>query len=186
MIRDAKRRGVRITAETCPHYFTLTEEACLGFDTNAKMNPPLRTKEDVEAIQEGLRDGTIDLIVTDHAPHHQDEKEIEFSLANNGIVGFETAFALSYTYLVRTKILTINQLIACMSSNPSRLFRLNRGAIEDGLPADIAIFDLENAFTFRRDEMVSKARNTPYDGYRLYGETRMTICGGRITYEKLL
>ena len=186
MIRDAKRRGVRITAETCPHYFTLTEDACLGFDTNAKMNPPLRTKEDVEAIQEGLRDGTIDLIVTDHAPHHQDEKEIEFSLANNGIVGFETAFALSYTYLVRTEILTINQLIACMSSNPSRLFRLNRGAIEDGLPADIAIFDLENAFTFRRDEMVSKARNTPYDGYRLYGETRMTICGGRITYEKLL
>lgn len=185
MIRDAKARGVRVTAETCPHYFVLTEEACVGFDTNAKMNPPLRTEEDRLAVIEGLRDKTIDLIVTDHAPHHSDEKVLEFSLANNGIVGFETAFALGYTYLVRPGYLTLGDLTACMSENPSALFRLGRGTLKIGAPADVSVFDLDHSFVFDKDAMLTKGRNTPFGGYTLYGETLLTISGGRITYEKL-
>ncbi len=184
LIREAKARGVKVTAETCPHYFTLTEEACIGFDTNAKMNPPLRTKEDVVAIIDGLRDHTIDLIVTDHAPHHADEKNIEFSLANNGIVGFETAFALGYTYLVRPGHLSLADLVACMSANPSDLLCLHRGCLDRGAPADIAIFNLSDPFVFDKEKMLTKGRNTPYHGYTLYGETMLTICGGEITYEK--
>jgi len=184
MIREAKARGVRVTAETCPHYFTLTEDACLGFDTNAKINPPLRTKEDTIAIMEGLKDHTLDMIVTDHAPHHTDEKNIEFSLANNGIVGFETAFALGYTYLVRTGCLSLMELVACMSANPSNLLKLNRGTLDAGSPADVAVFDLSEPFVFDKDKMLTKGRNTPYHGYTLYGETQLTICGGEITYEK--
>jgi len=185
LIREAKARGVRVTAETCPHYFVLTEEACLGFDTNAKMNPPLRTEEDRLAIIEGLKDKTIDLIVTDHAPHHADEKVLEFALANNGIVGFETAFALGYTYLVRPGFLSLEDFIACMSVNPSKLLGLGRGTLAIGAPADISVFDLEQPFVFDKDTMLSKARNTPFHGYTLYGETNLTISGGRITYEKL-
>ena len=185
LIREAKARGVRVTAETCPHYFVLTEEACLGFDTNAKMNPPLRTEEDRLAIIEGLKDKAIDLIVTDHAPHHADEKVLEFALANNGIVGFETAFALGYTYLVRPGFLTLEDLVACMSVNPSNLLGLGRGTLAIGAPADISVFDLEQPFVFDKNTMLSKARNTPFHGYTLYGETNLTISGGRITYEKL-
>ena len=184
LIREPKARGVKVTAETCPHYFTLTEEACIGFDTNAKMNPPLRTKEDVVAIIDGLRDHTIDLIVTDHAPHHADEKNIEFSLANNGIVGFETAFALGYTYLVRPGHLSLADLVACMSANPSDLLCLHRGCLDRGAPADIAIFNLSDPYVFDKEKMLTKGRNTPYHGYTLYGETMLTICGGEITYEK--
>jgi len=185
MIREAKARGVRVTAETCPHYFVLTEDACLGFDTNAKMNPPLRTEEDRLAIIEGLSDKTLDLIVTDHAPHHQDEKDLEFSLANNGIVGFETAFALGYTYLVRPGHLTLRELVACMSDNPSKLFGLGRASLEAGTPADVVVYDLDNCFVFDKEKMLSKARNTPFDGYNLYGKTLLTIAGGKITYEEL-
>jgi len=185
MIREAKSRGAKITAETCPHYFVLTEEACLGFDTNAKMNPPLRTEEDRQAVIEGIKDKTLDLIVTDHAPHHTDEKELEFSLANNGIVGFETAFALGYTYLVRPGIITLRDLVDCMSVNPSNLFGLGRGTLAYGAPADVSIFDLDSSFVFDKEKMLTKGRNTPFDGYTLYGETLLTISGGKITYEKL-
>lgn len=185
MIREAKARGVKVTAETCPHYFVLTEDACLGFDTNAKMNPPLRKEEDRLAIIEGLADKTLDLIVTDHAPHHEDEKDLEFSLANNGIVGFETAFALSYTYLVRPGHMTLENLTACMSLNPSKLFGLGRGTLAAGAPADISVFDLDNSFIFDKNKMLSKARNTPFHGYTLYGNTLLTIAGGMITYEEL-
>jgi len=185
MIREAKARGVKVTAETCPHYFVLTEDACLGFDTNAKMNPPLRMEDDRLAIIEGLKDKTIDMIVTDHAPHHSDEKDLEFSLANNGIVGFETAFALGYTYLVRPGHLTLADLVACMSENPSRLFSLERASLEPGAPADAAVFDLDSSFVFDKEKMLSKARNTPFHGYTLYGNTLLTIAGGKITYEEL-
>ena len=185
MIREAKARGVKVTAETCPHYFVLTEEACLGFDTNAKMNPPLRTEEDRLAIIEGIADKTLDLIVTDHAPHHEDEKDLEFSLANNGIVGFETAFALGYTYLVRPGYITLTDLAACMSENPSKLFGLGRASLKTGAPADLSVFDLDNSFVFDKEKMLSKARNTPFHGYTLYGNTLLTISGGRITYEEL-
>jgi len=185
MIRDAKARGVKVTAETCPHYFVLTEEACLGFDTNAKMNPPLRMEEDRLAIIEGIADKTLDLIVTDHAPHHADEKDLEFSLANNGIVGFETAFALGYTYLVRPGHIALTDLIACMSENPSKLFGLGRASIAVGAPADVSVFDLDTSFVFDKEKMLSKARNTPFDGYTIYGNALLTIAGGKITYEEL-
>lgn len=183
LIRSAKAKGVKVTCETCPHYFTLTEEACKGFDTMAKMNPPLRTADDVEAIIEGLADGTIDLIATDHAPHHIDEKELEFGLANNGIVGFETALALGYTYLVKTGRLSMMKWLSTMTVNPARILQPQLGSLHAGKPADIVLVDLENAFKFDRDAMLSKARNTPYHGWELYGQVRATICEGRVTYE---
>ena len=185
MIREAKARNVKVTAETCPHYFVLTEDECRSFDSNTKMNPPLRTEEDRKAIIEGIKDKTIDLIVTDHAPHHEDEKNLEFALANNGIVGFETAFALAYTYLVKPGHITLHELVDLMSLNPSKLFSLGRGTLEAGKPADLCVFDLENRFKFDRDSMLTKARNTPFGGYELYGRTVLTISGGRITYDEL-
>ena len=185
LIREAKKKGIRVTCETCPHYFTLTEEACLGFDTMAKVNPPLRTEDDVSAIIEGLKDGTIDMIVTDHAPHHTDEKDLEFALANNGIVGFETAFALSFTYLVKEEGLPINRLISLMSVDPSDLLKLGRGNLGIGSPADISVFDVDTEYVFDKKKTVSKAQNTPFDGWKLYGSTCFTIVGGNIVYEKL-
>lgn len=185
MIRDAKARGIKVTTETCPHYFVLNETSCLGFNTNAKMNPPLRTEEDRLAVLEGLRDGTIDIIVTDHAPHHVDEKNIEFALAANGIVGFETAFSLGYTYLVRTGIMDLEQLTRCMSKMPSEILSLGRGTLEVGAPADISCFDLEAPYVFDKNSMLSKSRNTPFDGYTLYGKCKLTITGGKTTYEEL-
>lgn len=185
MIRDAKQRGVKVTCETCPHYFTLTENYCENYDSNYKMNPPLRTEEDRLAIIEGIKDGTVDAIVTDHAPHHEDEKNVEFSLANNGIVGFETAFALGYTYLVKEGHISIERLIELMCYAPSRILKLGVGSLEEGSNADLVVFDLENEFTFDKNTMFTKGRNTPYDGWKLYGETMLTIMGGEVTYEKL-
>lgn len=183
LVRSAKARGVRVTAETCPHYFTLTDEACQGFDTMAKMNPPLRTQDDVEAIIEGLQDGTIDLIATDHAPHHQDEKEMEFGLANNGIVGLETAFSLGYTYLVKTGRLTLLQWLATMTTKPASLLFPELGTLQPGRPADVMLADLDQPYVFDQNTMLSKARNTPYHGWEFYGQVRSTLCEGRITYE---
>ncbi|MGI6327245.1 MAG: dihydroorotase [Saccharofermentanales bacterium] len=183
LIRAAKARGVQVSAETCPHYFTLTDQACQGFDTNAKMNPPLRAQEDVDAIIKGLQDGTIDMIATDHAPHHSDEKDLEFGLANNGIVGFETALALGYTFLVRTGFLTLPQWLATMTTNPAKLLQPDLGTLTPGRPADLVLVDLENPFIFDRDAMLSKARNTPFHGWELYGQVQLTICDGRVTYE---
>lgn len=185
MIREAKARGVKVTAETCPHYFTLTEDSCENYDTNYKMNPPLRKKEDVEAVIEGIKDGTLDVIVTDHAPHHYDEKNIEFSLANNGIVGFETAFALGYTYLVKTGRISLERLIDAMCYRPSAILSLGRGKIDIGEDADFTAFDLDNEFVFDKEKMLTKGRNTPFDGYKLFGETKLTMMRGKITYEKL-
>lgn len=185
MIRDAKARGVKVTCETCPHYFTLTDDMCATYDTNFKMHPPLRTKDHVEAIIEGIKDGTIDAIATDNAPHHADEKVCEFSVALNGILGFETAFALGYTYLVKTGEISLEKLIDLMCYGPSGILKLGRGGMNAGDDADLAAFDLENEFVFEKDKMLSKSRNTPYDGWKLYGETRLTVMGGKVTYEKL-
>ena len=185
MIRDAKARGVKVTCETCPHYFTLTDDMCSTYDTNFKMHPPLRTKDHLEAIIEGIKDGTIDAIATDNAPHHADEKVCEFSVALNGILGFETAFALGYTYLVKTGEITLAKLIDLMCFAPSNILKLGRGGMNVGDDADLAVFDLDNEFVFEKDKMLSKSRNTPYDGYKLYGETILTVMGGKITYEKL-
>lgn len=185
MIRDAKSRGVKVTCETCPHYFTLTDDMCATYDTNFKMHPPLRTEEHKQAIIEGIKDGTIDAIATDNAPHHADEKVCEFSVALNGILGFETAFALGYTYLVKTGEITLAKLIDLMCFAPSNILKLGRGGMNIGDDADLAVFDLDNEFVFEKDKMLSKSRNTPYDGYKLYGETILTVMGGKITYEKL-
>lgn len=181
LVRQAKKRGVKVTCETCPHYFTLTDKACEGFNTNAKMNPPLRTDDDVEAIKEGLRDGTIDAIATDHAPHHIDEKQCEFAVANNGIVGFETALGLGMTYLVKTGVLTINQLIEKMSANPADILGLNKGSLSVDRPADVVIIDTDTEYTVNVNEFKSKSKNSPYDGFKLCGKADYTIVNGNIT-----
>ena len=183
LVRQAKARGIQVSCETCPHYFTLTEEACRDFNTNAKMNPPLRTKEDVAAIIDGLKDGTIDMIGTDHAPHHVDEKQIEFGVANNGIIGLETSFALGYTHLVMPGHLTLPELVAKMSVRPAELFRQKLGRLETGYPADLALFDLKKPFNFDKNTSASKARNTPFHGWLLFGQARMTLCDGKVVYE---
>ena len=149
------------------------------------MHPPLRTEEHRLAIIEGIKDGTIDVIATDNAPHHQDEKDCEFSVALNGILGFETAFALGYTYLVKTGDLTLERLIDLMCYAPSKILSLGRGSLEEGADADLAAFDLDNEFTYDKNTSLSKSRNTPFDGWKLYGETILTIMGGKTTYEKL-
>ncbi|NLO36679.1 MAG: dihydroorotase [Clostridiaceae bacterium] len=185
LIREAKARGVPVSAETCPHYFALTEQACDGYNTMAKMNPPLRTPDDVEAIIEGLADGTIDVIATDHAPHHNDEKDLEFALASNGIIGFETAFGLGYTLLVRTGRLSLRQFLAAMTVNPARILRQPLGSLAVGAPADVLVADLETPWTVARSQMRSKSRNTPFEGMTLAGRPVMTICEGRITHDEL-
>ncbi len=180
IIRRAKARGVRITCETCPHYFALTEDACRGYNTNAKMNPPLRTAEDVEAIKEGLKDGTIDCIVTDHAPHHPDEKECEFGLAKNGIIGLETSLGLGIKCLVKTGVLTMSQLIEKMSLNPSRILGISKGTLSAKHAADIVIFDPDKPWTVDISKLHSKGKNSPYDGFELYGKPEYVIVGGEI------
>ena len=185
MIREAKARGVKVTCETCPHYFTLTDASCENYDTNFKMHPPLRTEEDRLAIIEAIKDGTVDCIVTDHAPHHQDDKEVEFSNALNGIVGLESSFALCYTYLVKPGIITMDKLIDLMCHNPSKILKLGRGGMNVGDDADLAVFDLDNEFTFDKNKMLTKGRNTPFDGWKLYGRTVLTMMGGKKTYEEL-
>lgn len=180
LVRQAKKRGVKVTCETCPHYFTLTDKACEGFNTNAKMNPPLRTDDDVEAVKEGLKDGTIDAIATDHAPHHIDEKQCEFAMANNGIVGFETALGLGMTYLVKSGVLTVNELIEKMSANPADILGLNKGSLSVGRPADIVIIDSDTEYTVNVNEFQSKSKNSPYDGFKLCGKADYTIVNGNI------
>lgn len=180
LVRDAKKRGVQVTCETCPHYFTLTEEACQGFNTNAKMNPPLRTEDDVQAIKEGLKDGTIDCIVTDHAPHHIDEKRCEFANAKNGIVGFETSLGLGIKYLVKTGVLTMSQLIEKMSVNPARILGISKGSLTIGKSADITIFDPDKEWTVDINNFNSKGKNSPYDGWKLLGKPEYVIVGGEI------
>ncbi|MBR2750275.1 MAG: dihydroorotase [Clostridiales bacterium] len=185
LIRQAKKRGVKVTCETCPHYFSLTEDKCVNYDSNFKMNPPLRTEADRKAVIEGLKDGTIDCIVTDHAPHHVDEKDIEFSLANNGIIGFETAFAVGYTYLVKPGYLTLTEMVEKMTINPSKILRLGRGTLDRGVPADLTLVDLKQEFVYTKEEILSKSTNSPYIGESLQGRVKVTITGGKITYDEL-
>jgi dihydroorotase len=179
IIRNAKKRGINITAETCPHYFTLTEDAVGDFNTNAKVNPPLRTSRDVAAIKKGLRDGTIDAIATDHAPHHMNEKTNEFDLAPPGISGLETALSLSLG-LVHEGILSLGELVEKMSLNPARIAGLDKGALREGADADLVIVDPEERHTVDPGQFVSKGKNTPFDGWELMGRPVTTISGGRV------
>jgi len=183
MIRQAKKRGVLVTAETCPHYFTLTEKACEGYNTNAKMNPPLRTQEDVDAVIQGLKDGTIDIIATDHAPHHFDEKNVEFEMALNGIVGFETALPLALTYLVRPGILNLNQLIDKMSTKPSEILKIDKGDIRAEADADLVLVNLDEEYTIDTNGFLSKSKNSPFGGFKVTGRVKYTLVGGKIVYQ---
>ncbi|MHC1696587.1 MAG: dihydroorotase [Geobacteraceae bacterium] len=182
IIRDAKARGVKVTCETAPHYFTLTEDAVRGYNTNAKMNPPLRTSDDVAAIKAGLADGTIDAIATDHAPHHSDEKDVEFALASNGIIGLETALPLSLT-LVQEQVLDLQSLIGKLSLNPARILGLSRGTLEAGAVADLTIIDPEREWIVDEARLASKSKNSPYLGTTLKGQAAYTIVGGKIVHK---
>jgi dihydroorotase len=176
MIRDAKARGVRVTAETCPHYFTLTDEAVRGYNTMAKMNPPLRTPEDVAAIKQGLKDGTLDVIVTDHAPHGMDEKSGEFDFAPFGIVGLETSLGLTLQ-LVQEGVLSLSVAIQKLTTNPASVMKLSKGTLSIGAAADITIIDPDLAWTVDASQFKSKSKNTPFNGWKLKGKAVQTIVG---------
>ena len=182
LIRWGKERGISVTAEVCPHHLSLTEDAVDGYNTNAKMNPPLRTADDVVALREAVRDGTIDLIATDHAPHHYDEKEREFADAPNGIIGLETALAVNITWLVASGVIELGVLIERMSCAPARTFKLPGGTLRRGAPADVTVFDPNATWVVDPSRFKSKGRNTPYAGQTLQGRVRQTIVGGRVVY----
>ena len=182
LIRWGKERGINVTAEVCPHHISLTEDEVEGYDTNAKMNPPLRTADDVAALQEAVRDGTIDLIATDHAPHHYDEKEREFADAPNGIIGLETALAVNITWLVTTGIIDVPMLIERMSCAPARVFHLPGGTLRNGAPADVTAFDPNTSWVVDPTKFKSKGRNTPYGGRTLTGRARLTMVGGQVVH----
>ncbi|HXG43319.1 MAG TPA: dihydroorotase [Gemmatimonadales bacterium] len=184
LIRRAKEKGVRVTAEATPHHFTLTHDACEGYNTNAKMNPPLREPEDREAIRQALVDGTIDVIASDHAPHHYDAKEREFDDAPNGILGLETAFGLAVTELVETGLLTLPELLFRMSTRPAQVFGLPGGTLAPGAPADVVVLDPKVRWTVDPGAFFSKSRNTPFGGRILTGRADLTIVRGRVVYER--
>ncbi|NTW06920.1 MAG: dihydroorotase, partial [Syntrophaceae bacterium] len=182
LIREAKKRGVKVTAETAPHYFTLTDEALQTYNTNLKVNPPLRSAADVAAIKEGLADGTLDAIVTDHAPHARTDKEMEFEYAANGISGLETSLALSLR-LVDEGILSLPELIAKMSLNPARILKLSKGTLEPGADADITVINPQLNWTVDVKAFCSKGKNSPFHGWEMQGKAILTIVGGEIKYD---
>jgi dihydroorotase len=183
LIRRGKEKGIRVTAEATPHHFSLTHERCADYDTNAKMNPPLREAEDVEAIRQGLRDGTIDVIASDHAPHHYDAKEREFDHAPNGIIGLETALGVAIRDLVESGVLTLPELINRMSTQAARIFNLPGGTLAVGAPADVVVFDPTERWTVKPADFYSKSRNTPYTGTELVGRTHQTVVRGRVVFD---
>ncbi|MDR1784555.1 MAG: dihydroorotase [Endomicrobium sp.] len=184
LIRQAKKRNVKVTAETCPHYFTLTDNDVKVYDANTKINPPLREKKDVDAIKQGLIDGTIDCIATDHAPHTQEEKSKEFDLAPFGIIGFETLLSLVLNELVDTGVLSFYEAISKMTSNPAKIFNLEgRGTLKEGNVADVTIIDIKYFYEFVKEKVVSKSKNSPFIGRRFKGGVVMTIVGGNIVWD---
>jgi dihydroorotase len=182
LIRMARERGIRVTAEATPHHFTLTHEAVLGYRTDAKVNPPLRTQDDVDAVREAVRDGTLDCIATDHAPHHYDEKEQAFEDAPFGLVGLETALGLAITELVEGGVIGLHDLIDRMSVAPARAFNLPGGTLKQGAPADVTVFDPAEKWVVDPAAFASKSRNTPFAGRELVGRNRMTIVAGRVVW----
>ena len=185
IIRDAKKRGVKVTCEVTPHHIGLTEDIItLGF-TDCKVNPPLRTLADVEALKEALKDGTIDAIATDHAPHHKNDKSEDFYSSAFGISGIETAFSVCYTELVETGILTIKELAAKMSGNPARILQLKAGVISTDEAADLVIVDTARSITIDKGSLLSKGKNTPFHGRSYKGDIVYTIVNGRIVYENI-
>jgi dihydroorotase len=181
-IRWAKSRGINLTCETCPHYFSLTDEALANYDTNAKCNPPLRTAADVEAIKQGLADGTIDVIATDHAPHAQEDKEVELQDAAFGMVGLETALSLVITNLVKPGVMDLPKAISKLTIEPARALGISAGTLTEGAPADITIIDPEFVNVVRSSEFRSMGRNTPFEGAKLFGKVVTTFVGGEIVH----
>ncbi|HEX7174706.1 MAG TPA: amidohydrolase family protein, partial [Pyrinomonadaceae bacterium] len=184
-VRRAKARGLSVTCEVAPHHWTLTDEAAAEFDTNSKMSPPLRSPEHVEAILEALRDGTIDAVATDHAPHHADEKALEFDHAPFGITGLETAVGLALERLVHRGVVDLERLVALCSANPARILNLEgRGTLRPGSWGDVTILDPDLRWTFDAARSKSKSRNTPFDGWTFQGAAVATIVAGRVVYRR--
>ncbi len=185
MIRTAKKLGAKVWAEAAPHHFSLTEEAVLTYGTLAKMNPPLRTEEDRKAIIRGLQDDTVEIIATDHAPHTMEEKSVEFTKAPSGITGLETAFALGMTNLVHTGDLSLSHYLEKLTSKPAELYSLEAGSVEEGMSADIVIFDPDEEWVVEEKNFASKEKNTPFTGATLKGKVKYTVCRGEIVYEEV-
>jgi dihydroorotase len=183
MVREAKAKGLHVTCEAAPHHFALSDEAVRSFDTNAKMSPPLRSARHVEAVKAGLRDGTIDAIATDHAPHTIQDKEVEFDYAANGVIGLETAFGLVMSVLVDGEVLTLPQAIARLASEPARVVGLAKGTLSVGADADVAILDPAREWIYDVARSASKSRNSPFHGWKLRGQVLATIVGGKIVWE---
>ena len=184
LIRAAKARGVKVTAETCPHYFAATDDLIRNYDTAAKVNPPLREERDRLAIIAGLKDGTLDAIATDHAPHHFSDKDVEFNLAANGISGLETAFALSYTCLVDSGEITLADLSRLMTARPAEILGIDAGAVEKGAVADIVLADVNEKWTVDKNAFLSKGKNTPFDGREVKGRVKYTFVNGELKFAK--
>jgi dihydroorotase len=183
LIRHARAEGLEVTAETCPHYFTLTHEAVIGYDTNAKVKPPIRTADDREAVIGGLADGTIEVIATDHAPHHRDEKDVEFDHAAFGISGFETALALTLG-LVESGRIDLMDAVAKWTANPARVAGIPGGTLLEGAPADLVIVDQAARWTVEPETFLSKGKNTPFAGMELAGQVVSTFVGGKKVYDR--
>jgi len=183
LIARAKKKGLKVTAETAPHYFTLTEEAALDYDTNMKMNPPLRTKEDLLAIRQGLKNGTIDVIASDHAPHTESEKDNEFERAEFGVVGLETILAVCVTELIRSGLLDWPDLVRKVSLNPAKILGLDKGTLTEGKDADLTVVSADKEWVVEKAKLISKSKNSCFLGRRLLGLVEYTICGGKIIYQ---
>ncbi|NLC63683.1 MAG: dihydroorotase [Thermoanaerobacterales bacterium] len=182
LIRRAKAEGVKITCEVTPHHLILTDEDVRGYDTNKKMNPPLRTREDINSLLGGLKDGTIDVIATDHAPHSEDEKDIEFDKAAFGIVGLETALGLVMTHIAEKGLLTVEEVISKMTSGPAKVLRFDAGSLKIGMPADITIIDPNREWAVDKNMFFSKGKNTPFHGWKLKGKAVLTFVEGNVVY----
>jgi dihydroorotase len=183
LIRRAKEQGIRVTAEVTPHHLTLTDGACEGYDTHAKMNPPLREAADVTALRAALKEGVIDCVASDHAPHAYDAKEAAFDDAPFGIIGLETAFAVAYTELVESGLFTLPELIARMSTAPAKLLGLPGGTLSPAAPADVVVLDVTARWKVDPTLFFSKSRNTPFAGRALTGRAALTLVGGRVVHE---
>jgi dihydroorotase len=183
LVRQAKARGVRVTCEATPHHFMLTDEAVRGYNTNAKMNPPLRSQVDVDAVRAGLADGTIDAIATDHAPHHRDEKNVEFAIAMNGIIGLETLLPLSLK-LVGEKVLSLTQAIALTTCRPADILGIDRGTLSVGAVADIVLINPNKEWTVKAEELQSKSKNSPWIGATMKGLAVKTLLAGKVVHSR--
>ncbi|MBX3466407.1 MAG: dihydroorotase [Planctomycetes bacterium] len=183
LVRQAKRRGLKVTCEACPHHFSLTDHAVCSFDPNFKMNPPLRTQQDLEALVEGLLDGTIDAIASDHAPHSREKKEVEFQDAPNGVIGLETMVPVSVTKLLVERGMKVARLIELLSTGPARILGLPAGTLAPGAPADVAVLDLETPYTIE-PRFRSRSSNCPFVGWQVRGRAMWTVVGGRVVYDR--